>query len=79
MRLSARADHAVRAALEPAAAGDETSLKAEGIAAAQRIPHKFPEGVLDDLRRGGLVVSRRDDKEWRTAPWCRCGGAPTRA
>ncbi|MEU0742053.1 Rrf2 family transcriptional regulator [Streptomyces sp. NPDC006134] len=59
MRISAKADYAVRAALELAAAGDDTSLKAETIASAQGIPHKFLEGILGDLRRGGLVVSRR--------------------
>ncbi|RII09360.1 HTH-type transcriptional regulator CymR [Streptomyces sp. YIM 130001] len=59
MRISARADYAVRAALELAAAGDDASLKAEALAAAQGIPHKFLEGILGDLRRGGLVTSRR--------------------
>ncbi|MER7934570.1 MULTISPECIES: Rrf2 family transcriptional regulator [unclassified Streptomyces] len=59
MRISARADYAVRAALELAAAADDSSLKAEAIASAQGIPHKFLEGILGDLRRGGLVVSRR--------------------
>ncbi|MGW1894329.1 RrF2 family transcriptional regulator [Streptomyces sp. NPDC002004] len=59
MRISARADYAVRAMLELAAAGDDASVKAEAIAAAQGIPHKFLEGILGDLRRGGLVVSRR--------------------
>lgn len=39
--------------------GDEVPLKAEAIAAAQDIPHKFLEGILNDMRRGGLVVSRR--------------------
>lgn len=34
-------------------------MKAEAIAAAQDIPHKFLEGILGDLRRGGLVASRR--------------------
>ncbi len=62
MRISARADYAVRAALELAAAGDDTSLKAEAIAEAQGIPHKFLEGILGDLRRGGLVVSQRGGK-----------------
>ncbi|MEU8935146.1 Rrf2 family transcriptional regulator [Streptomyces sp. NPDC048409] len=59
MRISARADYAVRAALELAAAVGDSSLKAEAIASAQGIPHKFLEGILGDLRRGGLVVSRR--------------------
>ncbi len=59
MRISARADYAVRALLELAAAGDEGPIKAESIATAQGIPHKFLEGILTDLRRGRLVVSRR--------------------
>ncbi|MFG2226467.1 RrF2 family transcriptional regulator [Streptomyces sp. NPDC050161] len=59
MRISARADYAVRAALQLAAAGDAGPLKAEAIAEAQDIPRKFLEGILNDMRRGGLVVSRR--------------------
>ncbi|WP_314174258.1 RrF2 family transcriptional regulator [Streptomyces winkii] len=59
MRISARADYAVRAALELAAAGDDCPLKAEAIADAQGVPRKFLEGILNDMRRGGLVVSRR--------------------
>ncbi|MBA2947431.1 RrF2 family transcriptional regulator [Streptomyces himalayensis] len=62
MRISARADYAVRAALELAAAGDDTSVKAEVIATAQGIPHKFLEGILGDMRRGGLVASQRGGK-----------------
>lgn len=62
MRISAKADYAVRAALELASVSDDTSLKAEVIAAAQGIPHKFLEGILGDLRRGGLVVSQRGGK-----------------
>lgn len=34
-------------------------MKAEAIAAVQGIPHKFLEGILGDLRRGGVVDSRR--------------------
>ncbi|EST24084.1 hypothetical protein M878_31760 [Streptomyces roseochromogenus subsp. oscitans DS 12.976] len=34
-------------------------MKAEEIAAAQGIPHKFLEGILGDLRRAGIVDSRR--------------------
>ncbi|MFE3884762.1 RrF2 family transcriptional regulator [Streptomyces lydicus] len=59
MRISARADYAVRAALQLAAAQDAGPLKAEAIAQAQDIPHKFLEGILNDMRRGGLVHSRR--------------------
>ncbi|GAA3004280.1 RrF2 family transcriptional regulator [Streptomyces fulvorobeus] len=59
MRISARADYAVRAALQLAASLDDVPLKAEAIADAQDIPHKFLEGILNDMRRGGLVLSRR--------------------
>ncbi|MEW2492793.1 RrF2 family transcriptional regulator [Streptomyces nodosus] len=59
MRISARADYAVRAALQLAASGDDEPLKAEAIAEAQDIPHKYLEGILNDMRRGGLVLSRR--------------------
>ncbi|MFC7304470.1 RrF2 family transcriptional regulator [Streptomyces monticola] len=59
MRISARADYAVRAALQLAACTDAGPLKAEAIAGAQEIPHKFLEGILNDMRRGGLVLSQR--------------------
>ncbi|AYG78528.1 Putative HTH-type transcriptional regulator [Streptomyces hundungensis] len=59
MRISARADYAVRAALQLAASRDAAPLKAEAIAEAQSIPHKFLEGILNDMRRGGLVLSQR--------------------
>ncbi|MFF4323349.1 RrF2 family transcriptional regulator [Streptomyces sp. NPDC001568] len=59
MRISARADYAVRAALQLAASQDDGPVKAEAIAEAQDIPHKFLEGILNDMRRGGLVLSRR--------------------
>ncbi|WP_329459514.1 RrF2 family transcriptional regulator [Streptomyces sp. NBC_01497] len=59
MRISAKADYAVRAALQLAAAPDGDSLKAETIADAQQIPHKFLEAILNDMRRGGLVLSQR--------------------
>ncbi|MFH9799975.1 RrF2 family transcriptional regulator [Streptomyces virginiae] len=59
MRISARADYAVRAALQLAVSQDDGPLKAEAIAEAQDIPHKFLEGILNDMRRGGLVLSQR--------------------
>ncbi|MER6124743.1 Rrf2 family transcriptional regulator [Streptomyces sp. NPDC001795] len=59
MRISARADYAVRAVLELAVRQDDGPVKAETIAATQGIPHKFLEGILGDLRRAGLVTSRR--------------------
>lgn len=59
MRISARADYAVRAVLELAVRQGADPVKAETISAAQGIPHKFLEGILGDLRRGGIVDSRR--------------------
>ncbi|MGW6566750.1 RrF2 family transcriptional regulator [Streptomyces sp. NPDC054975] len=59
MRISARADYAVRAALQLAADQDTGPVKAETIAACQDISHKFLEGILGDMRRGGLVQSQR--------------------
>ncbi len=57
MRTTAKADYAVRAAVELAAAGD--MVTAEHIAQAQGIPANFLENILRDLRRGGIVESRR--------------------
>ncbi|AOR34540.1 Rrf2 family transcriptional regulator [Streptomyces fodineus] len=59
MRISARSDYAVRAVLELAVRQGNGPVKAEEIAAAQGIPHKFLEGILGDLRRAGIVDSRR--------------------
>jgi Rrf2 family protein len=58
VRISAKADYAVRAALELAAAEDPP-VKGERIAEAQSIPLKFLENILSDLRQSGLVVSQR--------------------
>ena len=58
MRVSAKVDYAVRAALELAAAGDGP-VKGERIAQAQGIPLKFLENILLELRHHGLVQSRR--------------------
>ncbi len=58
MRISAKADYAVRAAVELAAGGDGP-MKGEAIARAQGIPLKFLENILGDLRHAGLVRSQR--------------------
>jgi Rrf2 family protein len=57
VRTTAKADYAVRAAVELAAAGD--MVTAEQVARAQGIPANFLENILGDLRRGGIVESRR--------------------
>jgi len=58
MRISAKVDYAVRAALELAAAGGEP-IKGEAIADAQEIPLKFLENILGELKHTGIVASRR--------------------
>lgn len=58
MRISARADYAIRALLE-LAADSEQPLTCEGIASSQDIPYRFLKSVLGDLRRVGLVRSQR--------------------
>ena len=60
MRISAKADYAVRAAAELAAAADEDRpVKAERIAVAQGIPLNFLENILGELRHAGIVRSQR--------------------
>jgi Rrf2 family protein len=58
VRVSAKADYAIRAAVELAAAGDGP-VKGERLAQAQQIPPNFLENILADLRNAGLVASRR--------------------
>lgn len=61
MRVSAKADYAVRAMLELAAGGSsaERPATAESIAVAQGIPLNFLERILSELRTNGLIQSRR--------------------
>jgi Rrf2 family protein len=59
VRVSARADYAIRALLELTAAGPDTPLRADAIARAQAIPAKYLENLLVDLRRARLVASQR--------------------
>src|SRR5690349_14468417 len=59
MRISAKADYAVRAAVELAGHDDEKPVKAERIATAQGIPLNFLENILGELRHAGIVRSHR--------------------
>ncbi|HEY3726999.1 MAG TPA: Rrf2 family transcriptional regulator [Solirubrobacteraceae bacterium] len=59
MRISAKADYAVRAAVELAAAAGDKPVKAERIANAQEIPLNFLENILGELRHAGVVRSHR--------------------
>src|SRR5436190_5364945 len=58
MRLSAKADYALRASAELASLADG-HVKAEAVARAQSIPLRFLEQILLDLRHAGLVSSQR--------------------
>jgi Rrf2 family protein len=57
VRISAKADYAVRASLELAAAGGP--VKGDALAGAQSIPIKFLENILIELRHAGIVRSQR--------------------
>jgi Rrf2 family protein len=64
VRVSAKVDYAVRAAVELAAAqatqeDPRRPVKAEALARAQGIPVKFLENILQGLRQAGIIESRR--------------------
>src|SRR5215207_4529777 len=59
MRISARADYAIRAALELTTASDSAPVKGQRIAEAQDISQGFLEDILRALRNHGLVETRR--------------------
>ncbi len=58
VRISGKADYAMRAVLELAAA-ETPPLKRDEIAQAQRIPVKFLETILGELKHAGIVSSQR--------------------
>jgi Rrf2 family protein len=59
MRITAKADYAVRAAAELAAAEPGVPVKGEALARAQHIPLNFLENILRELRRAGIVRTVR--------------------
>ena len=58
MKVTAKADYAVRAVAELAVA-DGGLVKADVIAAAQDIPRHFLDNILTELRRSGIVSTHR--------------------
>jgi Rrf2 family protein len=58
VRITARVDYAVRAAVELAAAAPG-ALTSEQIATAQGIPIRFLQAILSDLHHARLVTSQR--------------------
>jgi len=61
VRVSAKSDYAVRAAVE-LAASPEGPVKGERLADSQDIPLQFLEHILLDLKRVGIVRARRGAK-----------------
>lgn len=61
MRVSAKTDYAVRAAVE-LACSPEGPVKGEHLAYAQDIPLQFLEHILLDLKHSGIVRARRGAK-----------------
>jgi len=59
MRVSAKTDYALRAAVELAAAPAGTPVKGERLATSQSIPLRFLENILLQLRHAGIIESRR--------------------
>jgi len=70
VRISAKVDYAVRAAVQLAAAEGSGPVKGDEIAAAQDIPINFLENILSLLRNAGFVHSRRgaDGGYWLALP-----------
>lgn len=59
MRVTAKADYAVRAAVELAAGSRDSPRKVDDVARAQDIPLSFLENILTQLRSAGVVRSQR--------------------
>jgi Rrf2 family protein len=59
VQISARSDYALRALCVLACTPPGSSVKADEIAARQSIPRTFLDGILVELRRAGIVQSRR--------------------
>jgi Rrf2 family protein len=59
VRVSAKVDYAVRAAIELATAEPGRPVKGDRIAQAQGVPVKFLENILSELRQAGIVRSQR--------------------
>ncbi len=59
MRISAKADYAIRSVIELASMCAAEPVKAETLAAAQGIPAKYLLNVLFELKRAGIVASQR--------------------
>jgi Rrf2 family protein len=59
MHVTAKADYAVRAAVELVGSSQESPYKVDKVARAQSIPVSFLENILTQLRSSGIVRSQR--------------------
>jgi Rrf2 family protein len=59
VHISAKADYAVRALAELAATSGGGYVTVESLAARQGLPPKFLETIFTELRKDGVVISRR--------------------
>jgi Rrf2 family protein len=62
MKVSKRGEYGMRALCHLAEHFGEGRVHVKRIAADEEIPHKFLEGILLDLRRTGLLESRRGNE-----------------
>lgn len=66
MRVSAKADYALRALIEMTGRADGKPVSAEELGRLQDIPAGFLQAILADLRRAGVVISQRGQSGgWR--------------
>ena len=70
MRISAKVDYAVRAAIVLGGAEQGKAMKGDALADAQGIPVKFLENILGEMKHHGIVASRRgaDGGYWLAKP-----------
>jgi Rrf2 family protein len=73
VRISAKVDYAVRAALELSRRSpdrDHSPTTGDQLGDAQAIPTKYLESIMSELRRAGIVASRRgaDGGYWMARP-----------
>lgn len=68
MKVSAKADYAVRALIEIATHERSDAPSAERLGDLQNIPHGYLRAILGDLRKADIVVSQRGQSGgWRFA------------
>jgi Rrf2 family protein len=70
MRVTAKADYAVRATVELATGSRDSPRKVDDVAKAQGIPLSFLENILTQLRSSGIVRSQRGPEGgyWLASP-----------